>query len=76
MGAVLRCELCREEPRLEIPLRFAALMAFHTVIDHDFLVDSLSRIRWMVPRSGEVLWGLGSARRTEDHVSFWSVVEV
>ena len=49
MGAVLRCELCREQPRLEVPLRFAALMAFHAVIDHDFPVDGLSRIRRMVP---------------------------
>ena len=34
MGAALRCELCDSEPRLRLPIRFAPLMAFHTVIDH------------------------------------------
>ena len=53
MGAMLRCELCQEEPRLEVPLRFAPLMAFHAVIDHDFPVDGLERVHRMVPRSGE-----------------------
>ena len=75
MGAVLRCELCHEEPRLEVPLRYAALMAFHTVIDHDFPVDSLSRIHRMVPRSGEAFWGLGSLRRKEGYLVFWRVME-
>ena len=61
MGAVLRCELCHEEQRLEVLLQFAALMAFHTVIDHDFPVDGLSRVHRMVPRSGEPFWGLVAA---------------
>ena len=75
MGAVLRCELCHEEPRLTVPLRYAALMAFHTVIDHDFPVDGLSRIHRMVPRRGEPFWGLGSLRRKEGYLVFWSVVD-
>ena len=75
MVAVLRCEPRRKEPRLEIPLRFAPLMAFHTVIDHDFLVDSLSRIDRMVPRTGEAFWGLGSLRRKEGYMRLcgWSI---
>jgi hypothetical protein len=73
MGAVLRCKLCRDEPRLRVPVRFAALMAFHTVIDHDFPVDGLSRIHRMVPRSGEAFWGLGSLRRKEGYLLFWRV---
>jgi hypothetical protein len=75
MGATLRCELCREEPRLQVPLRFAALMAFHTVIDHDYPVDGLSRIHRMVPRRGEAFWGLGSLRRKEGYLVFWRVMD-
>ena len=70
---MLRCELCREEPRLEIPLRFAPLMAFHTVIDHDFPVDGLSRIHRMVPRSGDPFWGLGSRGLKQAHIALWRV---
>ena len=72
---MLRCELCREEPRLQVPLRFAPLLAFHTVIDHVFPVDGLSRIHRMVPRSGEPFWGLGSLRRKEGYLAFWRVIE-
>ena len=75
MGAVLRFELCREEPRQEIPLRFAPHMVFHTVLDHDFPVDGLSRVHRMVPRTGEPFWGLGSLRRKEGYMRFWRVVE-
>ena len=75
MGAVLRRELCREEPRLEIPLRFAPLIVFHTVLDHDFPVGGLSRIHRMVPRSGEAFWGLGWLRRKDGYLAFWRVIE-
>ena len=72
---MLRCELCREEQRLEVPLRFAPLIAFHTVIDHDLPVDGLSRIHRMVPRTGEAFWGLGSLRWKEGYLAFWRVVD-
>ena len=75
MAAVLRCELCHEEPRLTVPLRYAALMAFHTVIDHDFTVDALSRVHRMVPRSGAPFWGLGSLRRKEGYMAVWRVFD-
>jgi hypothetical protein len=50
-------------------------MAFHTVIDHDFPVDGLSRVHRMMPRTGEPFWGLGSLRRKEGYLAFWRVVE-
>ncbi len=71
----MRCELCHEEPRLEIPLRFAPLIVFHTVIDHDFPVDGLSRIHRMLPRPGEAFGGLGPLRRKEGYLAFWRVVD-
>ena len=71
---MLRGQLRREEPRLTVPLPYAALMAFHTVIDHDFPVDGLSCMRRMVPRSGGPFWGLGSLRRKEGYLAFWRVV--
>ena len=58
-----------------MPLRYAALMAFHTVIDHDSPVDGLSRIHRMVPRTGEAFWGLGSLRRKEGYLAFWRGLE-
>jgi hypothetical protein len=75
MGAMLRCELCREEPRLQVPLRYAPLMAFHTVIDYGFPVDRLSRIHRMVPRAGEPFWGQESLRKKEGYLAFWRMVE-
>ena len=75
MGATLRCGLCRDEPRLRVPLRYAPLMAFHTIIDHGFPVDGLSRTHRMVPRAGEALWRLRSLRRKEGYLAFWRVVE-
>ncbi len=69
MGATLRCGLCRDEPRLRVPLRYAPLMAFHTIIDHGYLVEGLSRIHRMVPRSGEAFWGLGWLRPATGNIT-------
>ena len=48
MGAVLRCELCLSEPRLELPIRFAPLMVFHAVIAHGWPIERIERVHRMV----------------------------
>ena len=73
MGAVLLCELCLPGPRLELPLRFAPLMVFHAVIDHDWPIERVERIHRMVLPSGAVIWGLGSLGRKRAHVAVWRV---
>ena len=50
-------------------------MAFHTVIDHGFPVDGLSRIHRMVRGTGDPFWDLGSLWRKEGYLAFWRVVE-
>ena len=39
MGAILTCELCDDEPRLELPIRHAPLMVFHAIIDHGWPIE-------------------------------------
>ncbi len=63
MDAFLSCELCLSEPRLALPLRFAPIMVFHTVIDHDRSIEQLERVHRMVLPSGEAIRGLGSLGR-------------
>ena len=75
LDAVLRCELCLTEPRLAVPLRYAALMVFHAVIDHKWPIERVERLHRMVPRSGEAFWGLGSLRRKEGYLAFWRVLK-
>ena len=73
MGAVLRCELCDGKPRLELPIRFASLMVFHTVIDHGWPIERVERAHRMMLPSGEAIWGLGSLGRKRAHVAVWRV---
>ena len=73
MGAALSCELCLCEPRLELPIRYAPLMVFHTVIDHEWPIERVERVHRMVLPSGETIWGLGSLGRKRAHVAVWRV---
>ena len=73
MGAVLRCELCDSEPRLQLPMRYASLIVFHTVIDHGWPIERTERVHRMVLPSGETIWGLGSLGRKRAHVAVWRV---
>lgn len=73
MGAVLRRELRDTEPRLELPIRFAPLMIFHTVIDHGWSIQRVERIHRMVLPSGAVIWGLGSLGRKRACSLIWTL---
>ena len=73
MGAVLWCELCLTEPRLALPLRFAPLMVFHTVIDHGWPIGRVGRVHRIALPSGEIIWDLGSLGRKRAHFPVWRV---
>ena len=48
-------------------------MVFHTVIDHEWPIERVDRVRGMVLPSGETIWGLGSLGRKRAHVAVWRV---
>lgn len=73
MGAVPACKLCLTEPRLQLAIRFAPIMVFHTVIDHGWPIERIQRVHRMVRPSGEAIWGLGSLGRQRAHYVVWRV---